>query len=120
MAFSGVPILGLVVGSRGLIPILVGNMVTSFIMIPLTLLLIQIGTSAKGKGISATIQIALESTVHAAKEPIVWLPIAGIVVNWFGIHPPEALQDGINLMGTHRLESAVSCLGSCSMAQNSK
>jgi malonate transporter len=99
MAFSGVPILGLVIGSRGLIPVLVGNMVTSFVMIPLTLILIQMGTSAKGKGISATIQIALESTVHAAKEPIVWLPIAGIVLNLFGIHPPEALQGGINLMG---------------------
>src|ERR1700680_2042518 len=99
MAFSGVPILGLVIGPRGLIPVLVGNMVTSFVMIPLTLLLIQMGTSAKGKGLSATIHIALESTVHAAKEPIVWLPIAGIVLNFFGIHLPEALQDGINLMG---------------------
>jgi malonate transporter len=99
MAFCGMPILGDVTGPRGLIPVIVGNLITSFVMIPLTLLLIQIGTTSKGNGISATIRLALQSAAKAAKEPIVWLPIVGIVVSGFGLHPPKALDAGIELLG---------------------
>jgi predicted permease len=99
MAFSGVPILGMVIGPRGIIPILVGNLITSFVMIPLTLVLIQIGTNSAGTGTSARIHLALKSTIKAAKEPMVWLPIAGIVVHGFGVHMPTALNAGIELLG---------------------
>jgi malonate transporter and related proteins len=43
MAYSGLPVLEAVVGPSGVLAVVVGNLVTSLIMIPLALVLVQIG-----------------------------------------------------------------------------
>jgi malonate transporter and related proteins len=100
MAFSGVPILTSVVGSRSVIPIIVGNLVTSFILIPLTLVLVEIGLKSKDDGASASpFDLLRKSIVHSIKEPIVWLPVLGGIIRFSGIPFPKAFLDTAVLIG---------------------
>jgi hypothetical protein len=99
MAFSGVPILTSVVGSRSVIPIIVGNLVTSFILIPLTLVLVEIGLKSKDGASASPFDLLRKSIVHSIKEPIVWLPVLGGIIRFSGVAFPKAFLDTAVLIG---------------------
>jgi malonate transporter len=67
MAFAGVPILTSVVGSRGVVPILVGNLVTSFVLIPVTLILVDLGMKSNTGAESGLLELLHKSIVHSVK-----------------------------------------------------
>ena len=99
MAFSGVPILTSVIGSRGLIPIIIGNLVTSFVLIPLTLILVEIGLKSSSATGARPLEIVRRSVVHSIKEPIVWLPFLGGAIKLFNVHLPAGVVQAVNLIG---------------------
>jgi len=110
MAYSGLPVLEAVVGQQGVLAVVVGNLVTSVIMIPLTLVLVQIGLGGGKAGQNATALVA-HSLVDAIKQPVVWLPILGAILALCGIHTPKVLELSFNLVGQAAAGVALFTLG---------
>jgi malonate transporter and related proteins len=114
MAYSGLPVLEAVVGPSGVLAVVVGNLVTSLIMIPLTLVLVQIGQGGKAQGSKAQGSITAlvgRSLVGSVKQPVVWLPIAGAVLALSGVHVPQVLDLSFDLIGKSAAGVALFTLG---------
>jgi malonate transporter len=110
MAYSGLPVLEAVVGPQGVLAVVVGNLVTSVIMIPLTLVLVQIGLGGGKAGQNAGALVA-HSLLDAIKQPVVWLPIIGAIVALLGVHTPKVLELSFNLVGQAAAGVALFTLG---------
>jgi predicted permease len=116
MAYSGLPVLEAVVGPQGVLAVVVGNLVTSVIMIPLTLtlvlvlVLVQIGLGGGKAGQNAGALVA-HSLLDAIKQPVVWLPIIGAIVALLGVHTPKVLELSFNLIGQAAAGVALFTLG---------
>ncbi|MFL9936906.1 AEC family transporter [Paraburkholderia sp. RL18-103-BIB-C] len=110
MAYSGLPVLEAVVGQQGVLAVVVGNLVTSVIMIPLTLVLVQIGLGGGKAGQNAGALVA-HSLLDAIKQPVVWLPIIGAIIALFGVHTPKVLELSFNLIGQAAAGVALFTLG---------
>jgi malonate transporter len=112
MAYSGVPVLEAVTGQAGLLAVVVGNLVTSLIMIPLTLVLIHIGVGARKAGENENITIlTIHSFFDAVKQPLVWLPILAAALNFSGVHLPQVLDLSFDLIGKAAVGVALFTLG---------
>jgi len=85
--------------TRSIIPILVGNLVTSFILIPLTLILVEISLTSKDGAGASFFDLVRKSIVHSVKEPIVWLPVLGGVIRLSGISLPKGVFNATVLIG---------------------
>jgi malonate transporter len=110
MAYSGLPVLEAAVGPQGVLAVVVGNLVTSLFMIPLTLVLVQIGLGG-GKAGQNTGTLVARSFVDAVKQPVVWLPIIGAVLALCGVHTPKVLELSFNLIGQAAAGVALFTLG---------
>jgi malonate transporter and related proteins len=110
MAYSGLPVLEAVVGPPGILAVVVGNLVTSVIMIPLTLVLVQIGLGG-GKAQQSAGALIVHSLLDAVKQPVVWLPIVGAILALCGIHTPKVLELSFNLIGQAAAGVALFTLG---------
>jgi malonate transporter and related proteins len=110
MAYSGLPVLEAVVGPQGVLAVVVGNLVTSLVMIPLTLVLVQVGLGGGKAGQSAGALVG-RSLLDAVKQPVVWLPIIGAVVALCGVHLPSVLELSFNLIGQAAAGVALFTLG---------
>jgi malonate transporter len=110
MAYSGLPVLEAVVGPSGVLAVVVGNLVTSVIMIPLTLVLVQIGLGG-GKTEQNAGALVARSLLDAVKQPVVWLPIIGAILALCGIHTPKVLELSFNLIGQAAAGVALFTLG---------
>ena len=107
-AFVGVPVLGYLYGTTGDIPIAVGGIIISLVLLPTTLILLSIdgsdGASAtQGEASSAatsTGQIdVLGKITHSLKQPVVWLPFLGFVLVLADVHLPTVVEGSLSLMG---------------------
>jgi predicted permease len=96
MVFFGIPILGQLFGPASLYPILVGNLVPTLIIIPLTTLLLEMGSRTKE---AAGTHVLFNTFSRALREPRVWLPISGAVVVLLNIHIPKVVIDSLALIG---------------------
>jgi malonate transporter and related proteins len=110
MAYSGLPVLEAVVGPPGILAVVIGNLVTSVIMIPLTLVLVQIGLGS-GKAPQSAGALVGRSLLDAVKQPVVWLPIIGAILALRGIHTPKVLELSFNLIGQAAAGVALFTLG---------
>lgn len=112
MAYSGVPVLEAVTGQAGLLAVVVGNLVTSLIMIPLTIVLIHVGVGAGKAGQKENIAIlTLHSFIDAVKQPLVWLPILGAALSFSGVHLPRVIDLSFDLIGKAAVGVALFALG---------
>jgi malonate transporter and related proteins len=110
MAYSGLPVLEAVVGPQGVLAVVVGNLVTSVIMIPLTLVLVQISLGG-GKADQNAGALIAHSLLDAVKQPVVWLPIIGAILALCGVHTPKVLELSFNLIGQAAAGVALFTLG---------
>ncbi|CAB3767153.1 AEC family transporter [Paraburkholderia humisilvae] len=110
MAYSGLPVLEAVVGQQGILAVIVGNLVTSIVMIPLTLVLVQIGQRGNNTG-EGTGALIAKSLLDAVKQPLVWLPVIGAIVALCGVHTPSLLELSFNLIGQAAAGVALFTLG---------
>src|SRR5260370_20501202 len=117
MAYSGLPVLEAVVGPQGVLAVVVGNLVTSVIMIPLTLVLVQIGLGG-GKADQNAGALIAHSLLDAVKQPVVWLPIIGAILALCGVHTPKVLELSFNLIGQADAGLALVALGSILYGQH--
>lgn len=97
MAFMGIPVLTAIVGAGATLSVVVGNLVSSFVLIPLTLTLLAAG-SDKEKGRKPR-QVVTDAVLAAVKKPLVWGPLAGIALALLHIPLPSVAQRSFSLIG---------------------
>jgi malonate transporter len=123
MAFMGVPVLTAVIGKSAVLSVVIGNLVSSFVLLPLTLTLLEAGKSRK-KGKDGTkpgdaaraaepsgIAVVWKSVLGAVKQPLVWAPLAGIAIAMLQIPMPDVATKSLNLIGTATSGVALFALG---------
>lgn len=106
MAYCGPPVLGAVIGPAGILAVLIGNLVTSLITLPTTLVLLRAGEGGSGDGAGrksprpGLATLVGTSLLGAAKAPLVWLPVAGIVLALLGVKLPQLVTSMTNEIGS--------------------
>jgi predicted permease len=121
MAFMGVPVLTAVIGKSAVLSVVIGNLVSSFVLLPLTLTLLEAGkaqTPGNGPGKSGDaangaggIAIVWQSFFGACKQPLVWAPLLGVVIAVVHLPMPEVATKSLNLIGTATSGVALFALG---------
>jgi len=98
MAYFGAPILAAVFGPEGFLAVLVGNLITSLFMLPLTIVLTGLGNNGKAGERSDVLRVFRQSIARAVIHPIVWLPVSGMVLSFCHITLPEPVQTSVGLI----------------------
>ncbi len=101
MAYFGAPVLAVLIGPEGFLGVLIGNLVTSVLMIPLTIILIRMGDQPGDAGdpqLHAG-QLILQNLLKAVRNPIVWIPISGVLLSLAGIQLPHLLSVPVEMVG---------------------
>ena len=89
MAYFAAPVLSALYGPSGFLAILLGNLVVMIILLPATIILTHISDAHAGDdGKSA---IVLSSVLSAVNNPIVWLPVLGVLLSLTHVTLPSPL-----------------------------
>lgn len=97
MAYFGLPVVMTVVGQQGMLPIIVGNIITSIVVIPVIMAMLNKQKGAtEGAGTTPGIGSILLNTI---KQPVVWAPIIGLILALFGFKLPVLATDSLKLIG---------------------
>ena len=104
LAYFGLPVLAAVIGAQGLLPIIVGNLVISVLMVPLTIVLLGQTDGTKHESLLGN----LRPTV---KKPLVWAPVLGAILVLFGVHLPPLATESVSLIGKTAGGTALFALG---------
>jgi len=97
MVFMGIPILGQLYGPSSLYPILIANLVPSLLIIPLTTVLLTLGS---GTGASQGSHVFLRTILKAIREPKVWAPLAAVVLVMLNVAIPPYVITSFELIGS--------------------
>ena len=108
MAFMGVPVLTAVIGTAATLSVVIGNLISSFVLLPLTLTLLEAGKAQSGAGHAA---VAWKSLLGAIKQPLVWAPLAGILLSVAQMPLPHVASKSLNLIGESTSGVALFALG---------
>lgn len=109
MAFMSVPVLTAVIGSSAVLSVVIGNLISSFLLLPLTLTLLEAG-KPKREG-TANGSIVLKSVLGAVKQPLVWAPLAGVIVALLRFPLPDVATSSLTLIGNATSGVALFALG---------
>lgn len=94
MAFMGIPIFMVLFGEQSLIAIVIGNIITSLIMIPITVLILEAAQSTQVKtNILAVI-------LKVFTKPLVLAPIFGCMVSALNFKLPALAIDSLKMLGS--------------------
>jgi predicted permease len=93
LAYFGLPVVMTVVGQQGMLPIIVGNIITSIIIIPIVMAMLHKG---QAQGSSTSISSILLNTI---KGPVVWAPLLGLCLVLLGVKLPSLATDSLKLLG---------------------
>lgn len=94
MAFFGLPVVTVIVGNQGLLPVIVGNILTSILIIPPMMAMLHHRGAHEDRGFSMTAVL-----LHALRRPIVWAPILAFVLALAGVRLPELASSSLKLIG---------------------
>jgi malonate transporter and related proteins len=109
MAFMGVPVLTAVIGTSAVLSVVIGNLISSFVLLPLTLTLLEAGKSRESG--SGRTTVVWTSVLGAVKQPLVWAPLAGILMAVVQIPLPQVASQSLNLIGEATSGVALFALG---------
>ena len=93
MAFMGIPIFLVLFGEESLISIVIGNVITSLIMIPLTVSILEI------EGASEVKTNIMSLVLKVFKKPLVIAPIIGAIFSGFSLPLPALARESLQLIG---------------------
>lgn len=93
MAYFGLPVVLTVIGQQGMLPIIVGNIITSIVIIPVIMAMLN---KSQGAGPAPSIANILFNTI---KQPVVWAPLIGLCLVLLGIKMPALATDSLKLIG---------------------
>jgi malonate transporter len=109
MAFMGVPVLTAVIGTSAVLSVVIGNLISSFVLLLLALTLLETGTpKEEGAGRAA---VVWTSVLGAIKQPLVSAPLAGIVLALMQLPLPDIASKSLDLIGTATSGVALFALG---------
>ncbi|MDB5539710.1 MAG: transport protein, partial [Devosia sp.] len=101
LAFLGPTVLGYLYGASSNGPVALGNIINFVTVIPATLILLSIDSQpvagpdgAKPQPVSVGSKI-----VQALRQPVVWMPVLGVVVVLLGVTVPPPLDSALALLG---------------------
>lgn len=92
MAYCGPPVLLAVVGTSGLISMVIGNLIYTVIVLPITMILI---TPKDKQGQDSLVKTVLKPIM----QPLVILPILGAILAITGVKLPEIFQNSVDELG---------------------
>ncbi|WP_151192961.1 AEC family transporter [Cysteiniphilum sp. JM-1] len=95
MAFMGIPIFIELIGSSVLVSIVIGNIISSVVMIPVTVILLELRSGNKAN----LSQLFISNIVEVLKKPLVFAPILGIIYAVIGVPLPKIIEDSLKLIG---------------------
>jgi predicted permease len=96
MVFMGIPILGRLFGPSSLFPILVANLVPSLLIVPLTTVLLELGSEEDKRAGS---HVFVTTLARALREPRVWAPLLGAVLVILNLPIPQVVISSFDLIG---------------------
>lgn len=101
MAYFGAPVLAVLIGPEGFLGVLIGNLITSVFMIPLTIVLIRMGDKNSDDSFATLnpAKMVIQNLVKAVRNPIVWIPVSGVLLSLAGIQIPHILSMPIEMVG---------------------
>jgi len=112
MAYFGAPILAAMFGPEGFLAVLVGNLVTSIFMLPLTIVLTHVsGKVEAGHGWTDFWHILGHSLYSAVINPIVWLPILGAILSFGHVTLPGPVLSSVDLIAKSAGGTSLFALG---------
>lgn len=97
MAFMGIPVLTAAIGTSAVLSVVVGNLISSFVLLPVTLTLLEAGSPTQGG--RTGLRVVWSSILGALEKPLVWAPLVGIVLAVIHIHLPAPAQKSFSLIG---------------------
>ncbi|MDQ5948367.1 MAG: family transporter [Pseudomonadota bacterium] len=92
-AFLGIPLLTSLIGMQAMLPIVVSNIVVGALMIPTTLILIELGIVGES-GVDLK-----QITLRVIKNPLIFMPILGIIISSFQLPVPKVIASSATLIG---------------------
>lgn len=99
MAYFGAPILLQLCGPEGFLAVLVGNLITSFIILPLTIVLCRWGELRGAEGGDDGVIGALRQSIgKTLTNQMVWLPIVGVALSFSHLTLPAPLMESVDLV----------------------
>ena len=99
MAYFGAPVLASVFGPEGFLAVIVGNLITSIFMLPLTIVLTHISDkNDAGYGHEDIWHILGHSLWGAVIHPIVWMPICGAIMSFCHITFPKPIMLSVEII----------------------
>lgn len=99
-AAAGIPLMNAVFGLHGRIPTVMGIAVGAIVLVPLTMVVLDLGHSAQEGGADSAIVLAIAKALgRAAFSPLILAPLAALVLVEMGLHIPEALESSFELLG---------------------
>jgi predicted permease len=93
MAYFGLPVVMTVIGQQGMLPIIIGNIITSIIVIPIVMAMIN-----KGQSGDSSVSIS-DILINTLKQPVVWAPLIGLALTLLGFKLPALATDSLKLIG---------------------
>jgi predicted permease len=114
MAAMGIPVLGALIGPSSLLSVLVGNLVSSLVLVPVTLTLLEAGRGGRigrnGTPLPGA-RMLWHSLLSSLRQPLVWAPVAGVVLAFAGVHLPEVVDKSLEMIGGASTGVALFSLG---------
>lgn len=104
LAYFGLPVLAAVIASQGLLPVIVGNLVISVFLVPITILFLGAMNGTKHESL-------LENLKSTVTKPLVWAPVLGAVLVLLGVKLPPLAQASVKLVGSTAGGTALFALG---------
>ena len=103
MAFMGIPYLTEVLGSASVISVAIGNVITSVVMIPMTMIFLEDKGSGKG--------VFKQQMISVVKKPLVIAPVLGVIFAVCNIPLPDFIIKGLKILGSGTSPIALFALG---------
>lgn len=92
-AFLGIPLMMAIVGMSAMLPIVVSNIIVGVIMIPLTLIFIEIGIVGEERVNFRQIGLRI------LKNPLIFMPVLGVFVSLSHLPVPKIIDSASHLIG---------------------
>jgi malonate transporter and related proteins len=101
VAFLGVPIFTGLFGSVSIVTVATATVVSCGILVPLTVVLLEIHQQRSTGDAAKTASNALaHSLSNSAKEPMVWAPLLGMLLVLVDISVPQEIDNMLKLLGS--------------------
>ncbi len=92
-AYIGLPLILVIFGEAGLVPGIIGAVITGAVFMPLTIILAEIDKGRRGPGVVVT------SAVAVMRSPLLIATVAGLLTSASGIKVAAPLTDFFKLLG---------------------